>query len=109
MRTTFRRLRALCRVLKGNRLWTKRKAGWLRTQVEGEEGRGQTVYCPLTYAYYVQTGEIIPVSEFAFAAEFLGFTRMEAEQIAEAADEPHGFHAKLRRILEKACGIRKEP
>lgn len=102
-----KKLRAFCRVLKGNRLWTKRKAGWLRTQVEGEEGRGQTVYCPLTYAYHVQTGEIIPVSEFAFAAEFLGFKPKEAEQIANAADEPYE-ETKLRRILERACRVRKE-
>lgn len=101
---TFKRLRALCRVLK-NRQWTKSR-GSLRTQIE--DGKCQARFCPLTYAYYVQTGEIIPVYAFLNAAESLGFTPKEAEQIADAADEPHWRHTRLRRILEIACRVRKE-
>ena len=109
--TTFKRLRAFCRVLKGNKLWRQSaKSGWLRTQIEGADGKGDACFCPLTYAYYVQTGEIIPVCEFAYAAESLGFDKTEADQIAEAADEKaHSGNTKLRRILERACGVRKAP
>lgn len=108
MTTTFRKLRALCRVLKGNRCWHHHNDGCLRTKVDVEDVKGQR-FCPLTYAYYVQTGRIIPVSEFTYAAESLGLTIKEAEQIADAADDPYGLIPKLRklrRILEKACGVK---
>lgn len=108
---TFRKLRAFCRVLKGNQQWFGTPLGGsLRTLVEGEN---LMHFCPLTYALYVKEGSTVGVGEYSYAAERLGFQGTEGKEIAAAsdcADSGHERRAKLRRILERACGLwRKEP
>jgi hypothetical protein len=104
----FRQLRAFCRVLQGNRQWSgnsrHRHRLWLRTTVEGED---RMAFCPLTYAFYVQSGEAINVSEYLAAGRSLGFTDPDIADIAAAGDGDTETRqrARLWRILRKACGL----
>ena len=100
----FRQLRAFCRVLQGNRLWTRNRWGQMRTTVEGEDSM---CFCPLTYAYYVQTGEAISVSEYDTAGYSLGLKDKDIADIAAAGDGETETRqrARLQRIMRKACGL----
>lgn len=97
---TFRKVRALCRVLRTNKLWRVDSEA-IRTRIEED-------FCPLTYAHYVATGDVWPVHYWNSAGRILGFEYNESREIAAAADCTHGdkHQLKLRRILEKACGIK---
>lgn len=106
---TFSKVRALCRVLRTNKLWrVDREAIRTRAKLEDEQ---EEDFCPLTFAHYVATGDVWPVHYWHSAGRTFGFEHGESQQIAAAADCTHGdkHQLKLRRILEKACGIRKEP
>ena len=102
----FRKLRAFCRVLRGAK-WRK-EYGQLRTRIDG--GSALMKCCPITYVYYVATGDFVLMSRYHDAGEAIGFEGVEIEQIAAAADSDFetAERAKLRRILERACGVRKE-
>jgi hypothetical protein len=100
----FRQLRAFCRVLQGNRLWRRSRWGPIRTTIEGED---KMCFCPLTYAYLVQTGEAINVAEFHEAGRSLGFSKTDIADIAAAGDGDIATkrRVKLWRIILKACGL----
>lgn len=103
---TFKRLRALCRVLKGNKLWrVDREAIRTRAKLEDEQ---EEDFCPLTFAHYVATGDVWLTIRWSSAGRTFGFNNTESRDIARAADCIHGSkeQLKLRRILEKACGIK---
>lgn len=103
---TFKRLRSLCRVLKANKLWrVDREAIRTRAQLDNEQ---EEDFCPLTFAHYVATGDVWPTIRWASAGRTFGFEHDESREIVAAADCTHGDKhrlKKLRRILEKACGI----
>lgn len=98
---TFRKLRAFCRVMRQNKLWHLRSQLCLRTKVEGLPDQ---CFCPLTYYYYVCTGEIIHCSEFKDAAIATDLAEIGGD-IAAAADNDRYTpkRLKLRRILLKVC------
>jgi hypothetical protein len=101
--STFRKLRSFCRVLKGNRLW-RRSHNALRTRIEGEDTMD---FCPITYVYFVATGEAASVGAYHRCGDYLRLSIDEIETIACAADGclDTVTERKLRRILEKACGV----
>jgi hypothetical protein len=103
---SFRKLRAFCRVLKGSKLWRVDR-GQLRIRLDSRELDGEMDFCPLTYWQFVVTGEAAPVHHWRDAAEAAGFEKLQGREIAAAADCIHGDaqQLKLRRILEKACGV----
>lgn len=108
--TTFRKLRAFCRVLRMKKRWDAGIGDHnLRTHVKGE----LTSFCPLTYACYAMDGTVLSANAYLRAGDRLGFNETESREIAHAADiglaMQFGASYKLRRILERACGIRKEP
>lgn len=100
----FRKLRAFCRVLRMNKNWRFGDDRAIRARVSP----GYRDFCPLTWAAYVAAGEKLDVGRCHRAAEVLGFEGSEGKEIARAADCTHGddTQLQLRRILEKACGLR---
>jgi len=105
----FRKFRHFVRMVKYSHRWRMTETG-LRTKIDGE---GETCFCPLTYAYYVASGGVArSVNDYNYCADYLGLP--DGELIAVAADDQNEEAAanederKIHRILQRACGVRKQ-